>query len=384
MTRSHVLLGGSAAMSNLREEVACAAKSDVRVLLSGESGVGKEVVAHLIHDQGTRSTKTMLAVNCAGLTDSLLESEMFGHVRGSFTDAYRDKRGLLELADGGTLFMDEVGEMSLRLQALLLRFLENGELQPVGSDRLKPVSVDVRVITATNRDLVDRCSRREFRSDLYYRLNVIHIQIAPLRERREDIPLLLAHFLAHYARGHRVAAPELSREALAVLVGYDWPGNVRELMNVVEQLTVRHPGRVVTPLDLPHEVGAVRRVDAASPVRPVNEANVLFERIVRGGESFWSVVYDPFMVRDLTREHVRQVIKLGLQQTRGSYKALVPLLGMLPSDYKRFLNFLRKHQCQLPFQTWRAMPVAAALPASSVNTRDEGLAVGARRTSHWH
>jgi len=382
MTRSHVLLGCSAAISGLREEVACAARSDVRVLISGSSGVGKEVVARLIHSRGTRSTKLMLAVNCAGLTDSLLESEMFGHVRGSFTDAYRDKKGLLELADGGTLFMDEVGEMSLRMQALLLRFLENGEIQPVGSDKLQPTRVDVRLIAATNRDLMERCAQKAFRSDLYYRLNVIHIQIAALRERQEDIPLLLAHFLAHYAQVHRVAAPELSTEALAALVDYDWPGNVRELMNVVEQLTVRHPGRLVTPLELPREVGGLSRVDAASPERFFFEPQALFERIVRDGESFWSIVYEPFMMRDITREHVRQVIKLGLQQTRGSYKALVPLLRMPPSDYKRFLNFLRKHQCQVPFQAWRAMPVAAALPVERADDEHDLHPGDARLVGH--
>jgi two-component system, NtrC family, response regulator AtoC len=252
MTRPPALLGCSAAMSNLREEVACAARSELKVLISGETGVGKEVVARLIHNQGTRSTKPLLAVNCAGLTDLLLKSEMFGRVRGSVTDAYRDKRGLLELADGGTLFMDEVGEMSLSMQALLLRFLEDGEFQPVGSDRLQSVSVDVRLIAATNRNLVERCSRNEFCSDLCYRLNILHIQVPPLRERREDIPLLLGHFSAHYARVHRVAPLELSKDALAALVDYDWLGNVRELMDVVEQLTVQQrvlalPGRRRAP-----------------------------------------------------------------------------------------------------------------------------------------
>jgi DNA-binding NtrC family response regulator len=324
----------------------------------------------------------MLAVNCAGLTDSLLESELFGHVRGSFTDAYRDKRGLLELADDGTLFMDEVGEMSLRMQALLLRFVENGEIQPVGSDKLQPTRVDVRLIAATNRDLVERCAQKEFRSDLYYRLNVIHIQIAALRERREDIPLLLGHFLAHYAQVHRVTAPELSNEALASLVDYSWPGNVRELMNVVEQLTVRHPDRLITPFELPREVGGPSRVDAANPVRLFFEPQALFERIVRDGESFWSIVYEPFMMRDITREQVRQVIRLGLQQTRGSYKALVPLLRMPSTDYKRFLNFLRKHQCQVPFQAWRAMSVAAALPVASADDDRDLQSAAVRGVSH--
>lgn len=363
MTGTSALIGVSAAVAALREEIACAARSDVRVLISGESGVGKEIVARMIHRDGPRSTRPLLTINCAGVADSLLESEMFGHVRGSFTDAYRDKVGLLKLASGGTLFMDEVGEMSLRMQALLLRFLESGEIQPVGSDRLLPTHADVRLIAATNRNLVERCAEKEFRSDLYYRLNVVHIQVAALRERREDIPLLLAHFLALYASQHGVAAPRVSREALAVLMEYDWPGNVRELMNLVEQLTVRHSDRLVTALDLPREMRGSSRVEEPEPTRTSLDPQALFDRIVQNGESFWSVVYEPFMMRDVTREHVREVIRLGLQQTRGSYKVLVPLLRMPPSDYKRFLNFLRKHRCQVPFQAMRTVPVAAALPS---------------------
>ncbi len=371
MAGHSALIGGSAAVTSLREEIACAARSDVRVLISGESGVGKEIVARLIHRNGPRTTKPLLTINCAGVADSLLESEMFGHVRGSFTDAYRDKVGLLKLASGGTLFMDEVGEMSLRMQALLLRFLESGEIQPVGSDRLLPIHADVRLIAATNRNLVERCAQKEFRSDLYYRLNVVHIQVAPVRERREDIPLLLAHFLAHYANQHGVAASRVSKEALAVLVDYDWPGNVRELMNFVEQLTVRHPDRIVTALDLPSEIRGSSRVEEAEPARPFFDPQALFERIVQDGEDFWSVVYEPFMMRDITREHVREVVRLGLQQTRGSYKVLVPLLRMPPSDYKRFLNFLRKHRCQVPFQAMRTVPVAAALPGPDAEEKRE-------------
>src|SRR5262249_21189805 len=159
-----------------------------------ESGVGKEVVARLIYHRGNRSRGPLVTINCAGVPDTLLASELFGHVRGSFTDAYTDKRGWLEQANGGTIFMDEVGEMRAEMQGLLLRFLENGEIQRVGSDRRKTV-VDVRVITATNRRLMDRVMAKEFREDLYYRLNVIHIEVPPLRDRPEDIPILLTHFV---------------------------------------------------------------------------------------------------------------------------------------------------------------------------------------------
>src|SRR5262245_18248655 len=191
--RYEQLIGSSVAIRAVQGELQYAARSDAKVLLTGESGVGKEVVARQIHALSRRSAAPLVTMNCAGLNESLLESELFGHVRGSFTGAYRDRLGFLEMADGGTIFMDEVGEMSLRMQALLLRFLESGEIQRVGADRQR-ARVDVRVIAATNRNLVDRVSVNAFREDLYYRLNVIHIPIPTLRERREDIPLLLRHF----------------------------------------------------------------------------------------------------------------------------------------------------------------------------------------------
>src|SRR5947209_119320 len=206
------LVGASAALSDIQQEIDCAARSDAKVLVTGESGVGKDIVARLIHQQSRRSG-SFVTINCAGVPDTLLESELLGHVRGSFTGAYRDKRGLLETAHGGTVFMDEIGEMSLRMQALLLRFLESGEIQSVGAERPQ-ARVDVRVIAATNRRLVDRIATKEFREDLYYRLNVIHVVIPPLRERREDVWPLLAYFLDHFAAQHRMAAPKIAPDAI--------------------------------------------------------------------------------------------------------------------------------------------------------------------------
>ena len=204
-------------MRNLELEISDAARTDAKVLLTGESGVGKEVVARLIHQQSRRRAVKLVALNCAAVPDSLLESELFGHVRGSFTGAYRDKPGLLELANGGTIFLDEIGETSLRMQALMLRFLENGEIWRIGADRVQATS-DVRVVTATNRDLADRIAQREFRADLYYRLNVLHIKIPPLRERREDIPLFLDHFMRAYGDRHLTPVPELTPAARAALI----------------------------------------------------------------------------------------------------------------------------------------------------------------------
>src|SRR4051812_46262093 len=190
-------------MTRLRDEVAAAARSDAKVLIVGETGVGKEIVARMIHEAGRRRPRAFVTINCAGLPDSLLESELFGHVRGSFTGAYRDKPGLAVMAHRGTLFLDELGEMSLRMQAMLLRFVETGEIQRVGSDRSEG-HVDVRIIAATNRNLLERINEKAFREDLYYRLNVIRLVIPPLRERGGDVALLLQHYLQECARAHRV------------------------------------------------------------------------------------------------------------------------------------------------------------------------------------
>src|SRR2546428_3223225 len=237
-------IGISSAIRHVEVEMDYSARSDAKVLITGESGVGKEIAARLIHQRSRRAHQPIVTINCAGIPDSLLESELFGHVRGSFTDAHRDRLGLFEMADGGTILMDEVGEMSLRMQALLLRFLETGEIQRVGAPGVQN-RVDVRGLAATNRDLVERIRSRDFREDLYYRLNVIHITIPPLRARREDIPILLRHFLRSYADRHGIEPPELAPDALAQLVAYEWPGNVRQLKNVAERLIVRTRAGVI-------------------------------------------------------------------------------------------------------------------------------------------
>src|SRR5690349_5731319 len=227
-----LLVGTSPLIADLRQEVQRVAKSDAKVLITGESGVGKEVVARAVHADGPRQHHEFVAVNCAGLPETLLESELFGHVKGSFTGAYRDKPGKLEMAHQGTAFLDEVGEMTLRMQGMLLRFLETGELQKVGSERAAS-PVDVRVIAATNRNLRHLIDQGQFREDLFYRLNVIHLRIPPLRDRREDIPALVEHFLDRFAQKRATSRHvTFSPEAMQVLTAYSWPGNVRELENV--------------------------------------------------------------------------------------------------------------------------------------------------------
>ena len=358
-------------MDRLRVDIEAAASSDAKVLIVGETGVGKEVVARLIHQTGRRRHRNFVAINCAGLPDSLLESELFGHVRGSFTGAYRDKPGLAQMADNGTLFLDELGEMSLRMQALLLRFAETGEIQRVGSERIEG-RVNVRIIAATNRNLQERIEAKEFREDLYYRLNVIRFAIPPLRERGDDVATLLTHYLKEIARQHSVDEPRLTPEALNLLVAYRWPGNVRELKNLIERIVVRQnrSGGEITVEDLPHEVLDAStfghgRTETATPAAADVKSRVelLWDRMVCGGESFWTVVYPAFIDRELTKTDLRQMIKAGLQRTQGSYRRLVELFRMAPADYKRFLAFLYQHDCHLPFHGFRDSKSDETTPA---------------------
>jgi DNA-binding NtrC family response regulator len=370
MDKTVVMVGVSAAIRGIEEELQYAARSDAKVLITGESGVGKEVVARAIHQRSARASAPLITINCAGFPDSLLESELFGHMKGSFTDASRDKRGWLELAHGGTVFMDEVGEMSLRMQALLLRFLETGEIQRVGSERPSQ-RLNVRVIAATNRRLLESVADKSFREDLYYRLNVIHLEVPPLRQRREDVAALMQHFLRSFAASHRMPLRQVSPAAMQCLTDYNWPGNVRELKNVSERLVLRARSGAIEVNELPAEIRAAAGPAIArttpQPQAAVPVAQELFDRMINGGESFWSVVYEPFAARDLTRDQLRDVVRLGLEHTRGNYKMLVSCFNMAPTDYKRLLSFLRKHQCHVPFQHFRVVP--ARVPATTVRPR---------------
>jgi transcriptional regulator with PAS, ATPase and Fis domain len=349
------LTGKSPRIRALQEDIELAARSDAKVLITGESGTGKEVAARLIHASGLRRARPFVAINCAGIPETLLESELFGHERGSFTGAVRDRGGLLEAGHRGTAFLDEVGEMTVRMQGTLLRFLETGEIQRVGSDR-RQAPIDVRVISATNRNLLDCVANNEFRLDLYYRLNVIHLTTPALRERPDDIPGLLEEFIDQFCRTYRMDAPKFSPEALAAFRGYDWPGNVRELKNVAERLVITRSGRTIGNSDLMFAAGQPLApvALAAAPEPPAeSRATVLVSRMISRGESFWSVVYEPFMARDLTRDDVRAVIRRGLEESRGSYKVLMRSFNLEERDYKRVLNFLRKHECHVAFQPYR-------------------------------
>jgi DNA-binding NtrC family response regulator len=362
---SLTIIGDSLAARTIRAEIQLAAGADAKVLITGETGVGKDLVARLVHQQSRRRLAPMATINCAGLPETLLESELFGHVRGSFTDAHRDKAGIFEAAANGTVFLDEVGEMSGRMQAVLLRFLETGELQRVGADRVH-ARVNVRVIAATNRDLLGEIREGRFREDLFYRLNVLHIHVPSLRERREDVPALLNHYLDHYCQRHGTGRRSFSDGAAAALAAYDWPGNVRQLKNVVERVVVKSGGPIIEVADLSREIDRSRPpVHGEPPRHDATDRSIvaeLFSRIIDNHESFWTVAYAPFMARDLTRAQLTEIVGRGLERTAGNYRSLVALFNMPPSDYKRFLTFLTAHRCHVPFQAYRSAIPAVRRP----------------------
>ncbi len=246
------IVGNSKAMLEVLSLVSKVAKTDSTVLITGESGTGKELIAKAIHLNSRRKNRAFITINCGAIPENLQESELFGHVRGAFTGAIRDKRGLFQEADGGTLFLDEVGETSLSTQVKLLRFLQDGEIRRVGD--VDPIHVDVRLLAASNKELTKLIEEGKFREDLYYRLNVIPIHIPPLRQRKDDIPLLINYFVKKYAERENKSVVGVSPEAMILLTGYHWPGNVRELENVVERAVILTSYNLILPEDLPQAI----------------------------------------------------------------------------------------------------------------------------------
>ncbi|HEY3254564.1 MAG TPA: sigma 54-interacting transcriptional regulator [Polyangiaceae bacterium] len=230
------IIGASSAVEKLMSQIETVARTDATVLILGETGTGKELVAGAIHERSRRRSAAFVALNCAAIAPSLLESELFGHEKGAFTGAFARRVGRFEHADQGTIFLDEIGEMSVEVQPRLLRVLQERQLERLGSNRT--LQINVRVIAATNRSLAKMCTERLFREDLYYRLNVFPISLPPLRERREDIPLLAAHFVERFAQRMNKEPPRISRQTLTTLENYDWPGNIRELQNVLERSVI--------------------------------------------------------------------------------------------------------------------------------------------------
>ncbi len=306
--REHDLVGVSPRMREVYRFVSKVAPTDSTVLIRGETGTGKELVARAIHRNSTRASMPFLAINCAALTETLLESELFGHEKGAFTGAFAQKRGKLELADRGTVFLDEVGEMPLACQARLLRVLQEREFERVGGTRRIPS--DIRLIAATNRDLETALERGTFRKDLYYRLNVVSLTMPPLRDRREDIPLLASHFVDKHGKRARRRVTGISREALACLQAHDWPGNVRDLENAIEGAVVLGSTELILPEDLPESV---------------------LETVPQGAGPIGGYY-------DTVRNEKMRVILAALDQAKGSFTEAAKLLGIHPNYLHRLVR----------------------------------------------
>jgi two-component system, NtrC family, nitrogen regulation response regulator NtrX len=278
--RQLTMVGESEVMAQLREQIAMAAPTNGRVLVFGENGTGKELVARTVHALSRRHHGPFIEVNCAAIPEDLIESELFGHARGAFTGAVSDRRGKFETADGGTIFLDEIGDMSLKTQAKVLRVLQEQVVEPVGSTQR--VKVDARVIAATNKDLPTAIRNGEFREDLYFRLAVIPVFVPPLRDRRRDIAVLAEFFMAGFAHEYGRRPKAFAPEAIAALQQYPWPGNVRELRNLIERLVIMVPGETITAADLAFLDGAATRAAATpaetAPLIPLHDARDTFER----------------------------------------------------------------------------------------------------------
>jgi two-component system, NtrC family, nitrogen regulation response regulator NtrX len=307
------VIGESVPMKALRQQIAVTAPTNGRVLIYGESGTGKELVARALHASSLRSKGPFVEVNCAAIPEELIESELFGHVKGSFTGASEDKIGKFQKADGGTLFLDEVGDMSLRTQSKVLRVLEEQRFERVGSNQT--LSVDVRVLAATNKNLEQEISRGAFRQDLFYRLNVIPFFVPPLRDRKEDIPILARYFLAEFSSAYGKKTRELSDMAMEILIRYAWPGNVRELRNLVERLVIVCPQPRIEPHHLPPEFFRGVAESPQQPYSTLHEARSAYERefILRKlQENRWNMTQTASAI-GLERSHLyRKMKSLGI------------------------------------------------------------------------
>ena len=317
LEEKHQILGSSVPMKALRQQIALTAPTNGRVLIYGESGTGKELVARALHASSSRESMPFVEVNCAAIPEELIESEMFGHRKGSFTGASEDKVGKFLKANGGTLFLDEVGDMSLKTQSKVLRVLEEQRVEPLGSNT--PITVDVRVIAATNKKLEEEIGRNAFREDLFYRLNVIPFYVPALRDRIEDIPILAAHFLKAFCEEYGKKQKEFSAPAMDVLLSYPWPGNVRELKNLVERLVIICPSPRIEPHHLPPELFRGASKSPQKPYESLHEARSAYERefvLRKLEENRWNMT-KAAQVLGLERSHLyRKMRSLGIAPAR--------------------------------------------------------------------
>jgi two-component system response regulator PilR (NtrC family) len=319
------IMGVSSAMERLKRTIRTVASTQSTVLIYGESGTGKELVARAVHSCSPRAAEPFVSINCGAFPETLLESELFGYVKGAFTGANQNKRGLFEVADGGTIFLDEIGEMDLSMQVKLLRVLQERCVRPVGGT--DEVSIDVRVIAATNRDLERQVAENTFREDLYYRLNVIPVTVPPLRERREDVPLLVNHFVKKYAKSAGRNISQVSPESLAQLAGYEWPGNVRQLENTIERAVALETADILK-VELPAERPRARAAAAGVGGNVVS--------VTAGG-----VLPDGMDMEKYVAEIERSLLKSALQQSNGVQTKAADVLRI---SYRSFRHLMKKYE----------------------------------------
>ncbi len=386
-----IFIGFNSIILERKQELRMAAKSDKPVLITGETGVGKEGFARLCHLWSPRRDKTFYSVNCGQFqNENLMVSELFGHKKGSFTGAVEDHQGVFEMGNGGTIFLDEVGELSMDAQKMLLRVLDRQEIKPLGAKRIQ--KVDVRIVSATHRDLLQMAGQGRFREDLYYRLSTFGVHLPPLRERGEDRELLLDYYLGELNKQHGVAKT-FSPEAMEFLKQYDFPGNIRELRNIVEtafwmsrthvleleevtrKVRERRPSatdpaateptlrdilnvqtqylqqlHVLVENVLKPPTHSTSSGQSAARIAPKADADVsttaqeLYRRMTEGGESFWQAVKEPFLNRDLNREQVKAVIRLGLEKHGGKYKKMLADFNLQDADYLKLIAFLNRNE----------------------------------------
>ena len=336
-----LLIGRHRALIDALEKLGRLAESDSPVLLTGETGTGKELFARALYLLSGRRRGPFLSLNCGRYPEAqLVASELFGHKRGSFTGAVSDHRGIFEEADGGVVFLDEIGELCPPAQAMLLRLLSEGDMRPVGASHAK--RVNVRVVAATNRDLRAMIAAGTFHADLYYRLRYLQLRVPPVRERGSDWELIADYHLKRLGVS-RSTMKRFSPEARELLADYPWPGNVRELVSVVDTGFHLSDGPVIEPMHFTEQLEDVAREEQLERIPLHRDQGDVISRMIAGGESFWDVVYRPYMDRELSRPEVREIIEQGLYRTRGSYKKLLAVFGIADSDYLRFMDFLR-HQ----------------------------------------
>jgi DNA-binding NtrC family response regulator len=347
ITEFHGIIGASKAIKDVYSQIQMAAANTANVLIEGESGTGKELVAKAIHAAGPRAKEPFIPVDCGAIPEGLIEAELFGSKKGSYTGAVVDRPGLFEAANRGTIFLDEISNTTLVLQAKLLRVIQEREVRRIGETKGRPV--DVRLIVASNQNLEALVQAGTFRKDLLYRLNVLHIKVPPLRHRREDIPMLAHTFLKKLNTTNNTKK-HFVPQVVEHLCTQPFPGNVRELQNAIERGFFLAKGTMIAQVPLE---ALTTTIDS-----PADEVQTWFKDISEGRKDFWSVIHNRYKRRDISREKVVAFVDFGLRSTRGSYKNMASSFRLKEKEYRRFMDFLRRNDCLLDFRPYRKAATA--------------------------